>query len=356
MRTSRRIGSSFITTGAAVLISLLIAVVIIALTSESPLQALWGLLVGPLQSTRKIGLVVQTSIPVIFTGLAFSVMFQARQFNLAVDGIFYFSAAMAALFGIQLRMVGGLHPAVIIVLCAVIGALISILPAALSIRWNANIIVSSLMLNYVLQFGGLYLLRNVIRDSASGNMVSMVIGHTAKLPELFPRTGIHLGAVLAAVAIVVCYLFVYKTRQGYEVRMVGHNPAFCRYTGMNVTRVLLLAQLIGGGLAGMGGAVEIEGVYNRFEWLINPGYGWSGFIAATLAKNNPAFVPLAALFLSYLSVGSDVIVRTCGVPPDVIPTIRGIMIVLIASESFLSEWKHRRMVRQMNEAPGASGK
>lgn len=348
MKVSKKISTNFMVTGAAVVISLVLAILIIALTSDAPFEALKQLVLGPLQSSRKIGLVFQTAIPIIFTGLGLSLMFQSKQFNLSPDGIFYFTAAFASYIGIHFNLASFIHPAVGILVCGIIGALICSIPAILKIKWDSNVIVSSLMLNYILLYAGLYVLRNVVRDTDSGNMVSKRIAETAKLSDIIPATGIHSGLILAIIAVVVCYIFIYKTKWGYEIRMTGHNIDFAKYTGINIVKAILMAQLIGGFLSGVGGAVEMYGVYNRFEWLANPGYGWSGFIAATLAKNNPAYVPVAALFLSYLSVGSDIIVRTAGVSPDVIPTIRGIMIVLIASENFLSAWKHKRMVKQIS--------
>lgn len=345
MKDSWKTKTSIVVFAAAIGLSLLLAGVIIALTSESPLQAFAKLLTGPLSSKRRIGQVITSAIPSIFTGLGLSVMFQAGQFNLSADGILYFCASMAAFAGIRFTLPAGLHPLVGILLCGMIGAVICTLPGVLKEKWGANIIVSSLMLNYILLYAGLFVLRNVIRDTSSGNMVSEKMRETAQLPELIGKTGIHAGVIIAAAAVAAVWLFLYRTRPGYDIRMVGSNPAFAQYTGIPVLGTVLLAQLLGGFLAGMGGAVELYGGYTRFEWLSNPGYGWDGFMVAVLAANNPLGVPVAALFLSYLAVGSDMVVRSYNVPPDVIPTIRGIMIVLVAAQGFLSAWKHKQMLK-----------
>lgn len=329
----------------AVAISLLLAVAIIALTSDNPLGALNELLTGPLKNKRTISLVINSAVPAIFTGLGLSIMFQAQQFNLSPDGIFYFTGAMAAFFAIRLVLPTGIHPLVAILLCGLIGSVISVIPGVLKLKWNANIIVSSLMFNYILLYAGLFVLRNVIRDSSSGNMVSEKMSKTALLPTLFGRSGIHLGFFLALAATAACWIFLYKSKPGYEIRLTGNNPNYAKYTGISVTAAVLGAQLIGGFLAGAGGAIEVMGSYKRFEWLENPGYGWEGFIVATLAQNNPALVPFMAIFLAYLEVGSDIAVRSFGIPPDVIPTIRGIMIVLVAAQNFLSRWKHKQVIK-----------
>lgn len=346
MKTKTRLKKDLVVLAAVIGISLLCVAIVITLTSEAPLQALIGLVTGPVENSRKIGQVVTTAIPSIFTGLALSLMFQAGQFNLTPDGIFYFAASLAAYYGINLNLPAGVHPLVGVLLCGAAGALISVVPGILKIKWNANIIVSTLMFNYLLLYAGLFIMRNITRDTSSGNMVSQKIQPTAVLPEIIPKTGIHAGAILAVMAVVACWVFLYKTRRGYELRITGSNMAYAKYTGVSVLGTVIMVQLLGGFLSGVGGAVELYGSYNRFEWLSNPGYGWDGFIVATLAKHNPAFVPLAALFLSYLSVGSSIVVRTCGVPPDVIPTIRGVMIILVAAQNFMAGWKHRQTIKE----------
>jgi ABC-type uncharacterized transport system permease subunit len=354
MRSKLRFRTNALRFLAAAGASLLIAAVIIFFTSDEPLKALAVIITGPLQSGRKFGLVLLTAAPAIFTGLGMAVMFQTRRFNLSSDGVFYFCGAMAAYFGIEFVLPAGLHPAVGIALCGLIGAALCVLPGLLREKLGANIIVSSLMMNYILYYGGLFILRQVIRDTASGNMVSKKMSVTALLPELIPRTGIHVGVILAAAAAALCWVFLYRTRAGYEMRLTGSSEEFARYAGVNVVKTVLLAQLIGGFLAGAGSAVEIYGNYERFKWLTDPGCGWDGFIAAVLAGNNPAAVPAAALFLAWLSVGSDIAVRTCGVPPDVIPTIRGVLIILAAAQSFAPGFRRRRASREGPETEGCA--
>jgi ABC-type uncharacterized transport system permease subunit len=112
---------------------------------------------------------------------------------------------------------------------------------------------------------------------------------------------------------------------------------------------MLIAQFIGGFLAGIGGATELLGIYSRFEWAASPGYGWDGFIVATLSRYNPALVPVAAFFLAYLRVGADAMARYTDVPSEVIIMIQAIMIVLISAQGFLAFWKHKILLKGLKE-------
>ena len=342
----KRLNTSVVVTGAAIALSLLLAFVLVALTSPHPFEAVKELLLGPLESRRKIGLVVTTSLPSVFTGLSFCIMFQAGKFNLSPDGIFYVAAAAAAAFGIRVGLPAGIHPLAGIAICGLLGGMLCLIPALLDIKFKANLIVSSLMYNYILFYLGMFVLAEVIRDQATGNMVSTKMRETARFGTVIPKTGIHWGALIAVAAIIWTWYFLYHSKKGYELRLCGDNPRFTAYAGIPVVSTVLLAQFAGGLLAGMGGAVEMYGMYDRFQWITNPGYGWQGFVVAVLAKNNPVYVPLAALFLGYLSVGSDIIVQRCAVPPDAIPAIRAVMIILIGAQGFMGTWKHKQLLKE----------
>ncbi len=99
-------------------------------------------------------------------------------------------------------------------------------------------------------------------------------------------------------------------------------------------------------IAGMGGAVEVLGLYRRFTWQMLPGYGWTGVIVAILARNNPLYVPLAAFFLAYLRIGADIMSRQTDVQNEFVAIIQGVIIILVAAEAFLSQRRHKLVVKE----------
>ena len=124
------------------------------------------------------------------------------------------------------------------------------------------------------------------------------------------------------------------------------NIEFARYSGINTDWTIVMSQVLGGFLVGMGGAIELLGMYRRFEWQTLPGYGWTGIIVAILARNNPFYVPLAALFLAYMRIGSDIMSRFTDMPNEFVAIIQGIIIILISASSFLSKQRHKMIVRE----------
>ena len=339
-----------IRTAAVIVIALIIAFLIISLVSEHPVKTIGIFLLEPLSTKGHIGNVIEMAIPLMFTGLAVSLLFRANMFNLGAEGIFYFSGIVATVLAIHLSLNSWLHPIVAILAGSIVGALLSAIPGILKAKWNANELVTSLMFNNILFGVGLYLLNYHLRDAKAFANVSFKFEKTAQLSKLFTGTRIHTGLIIVLVLIVLAHLFLYRTKWGYELRMTGVNREFARYSGMKTAKVIILVHLIAGFIAGMGGSVEVLGMYSRFQWTSLPGYGLDGALVAMLAKNNPLSVIGSALFLAYIRIGADLMARLSDVPSEMISIIQAVIILLISAEQFLKFWKNRMLLKEAKEA------
>ncbi len=337
-------------TAVSLLIALLAAYLIIFLVSGTPLEAVKIFTLGPFDSPRHIGNIVEAAIPLIFSGLAMSVVFQASLFNLGAEGIYYIAGAQVSILAIFVPMPAGIHPLVIILAGAVIGAVVMAIPGVLKARLGASELVTSLMLNNILLGIGLWLLTNFLRDPTTGSQISFKFAKTAQLPKLIAGTRIHAGLIIALVCVVLTYLFLYRTKWGYEIRMTGLNPDFVRYSGINTAKVIILAHVVSGILAGMGGAVETIGLHQRFEWTALPGYGFDGAMIAMLAGNNPFGVVGAALFVAYLRVGADMVARLSDVPTEMVAILQALIILLVSAERFLHKYRQRWIEKGVKHA------
>ncbi|MNO15847.1 D-allose transporter subunit [compost metagenome] len=337
-------------TAAVIVIALIIAFLIISLVSDQPVKTIGIFLLEPLSTKGHIGNVIEMAIPLMFTGLAVSLLFRANMFNLGAEGIFYFSGVVASVLAIHLSLGGWLHPLVAIAAGSIVGALLSAIPGILKAKWNANELVTSLMFNNILFGVGLYLLNYHLRDAKAFANVSFKFEKTAQLSKIFSGTRIHTGLIIVLVLIVLAHLFLYRTKWGYELRMTGANRDFARYSGMKTAKVIILVHLIAGFIAGMGGSVEVLGMYSRFQWTSLPGYGLDGALVAMLAKNNPLSVIASALFLAYIRIGADLMARLSDVPSEMISIIQAVIILLISAEQFLKFWKNRMLLKEAKEA------
>ena len=339
---------------AAILLALAVAAVFIFISSDEPLTALKYLLLGPVVSFKATGNVFNTTsfltilaamIPTIFSGLAVCVMFSANQFNLGGEGAIMLGGFVGALLGIYLKMNTGLHQVVCVLGGALAGGLIMLIPAILKVKLGASEMVTSLMMNYVVMFVILHFLNFVFADRSKGATQTFPFQETAKIPEIIANgTKLTWGFVVALIFVVIIALFMYRTKWGYAIRMIGINQSFAQYSGMQVGTVIILSQVIGGMLSGMGGSIEVLGRFSTFLWRELPGYGWLGITIAILAKNNPIFVPFAAFFIAYLNKGCNLMATYSDVPSEMIDIIQAAIFLFFAAEQFLAKYRQRIVV------------
>ena len=337
MTKKRQILFSVIRGLLAILIALLVATLLIFLSADGDsfaekLAATGGalkqLLVGPLFRMGRSGTkfdfkrltdILASMIPIIFTGLSVCVMFSANQFNLG--------------------SAGGLAVAVMM-----------LLPALLKTKLDVSEMVCSLMLNYIVMYFIKYLMNTYLADKTKGQIQSYEFLETSKIAPLIDNgSKLSWGFVVAIACVVLIGLFIYNTRWGYTIRMIGINQAFAKYSGMKVATVIVLSQVLGGFLAGIGGGIEMLGRYPTFSWSSLPGYGWTGITIAILAGNNPWFVPFASFFMAYLTKGCELMATYANVPSQLIDIIQGVIFLFFAAEQFLSGYRQRLVVKTAQE-------
>lgn len=330
-------------------IAVALSVCIIFAISEDPLTAIYNLFLGPFQSKRHFFDVFASSVPLIFTGLALGLVFKSGNFSMIADACLYTGGVVTAALAIKTAMPAGLHPILIMLIAAAVGGLIGSIPALLKVYFHTNELVTSLMLNYVFFYFGIYTVTKYLADREAGTFASLKYQPTAALGALIPGTKFHVGYLVAILAVVLLYFLVFKTKFGYEIRISGSNPQFAKYSGINTSKVIILTQVIAGAVAGLGGAVEQMGMYQRFNWQDSPSYAWDGVIIAILSGNNPKMVPLAAFFLAYVRVGADLMSRRSDVQNELVSIIQAVLILFITAERFMAGWKQRQEAKKALE-------
>ncbi len=333
-------------TALSIIIALAISFIIIYFISEEPFRAINKMILGPLRSRRIFGNVIELMIPLIFTGVGVCIMFSASQFNLGAEGSFHIGGLVGAMAALWIPLPSFIHPLVAILLGGIAGAIFTFIPALLKIKTSSSELVSSLMLNYIALSFGNYILSYFLKDPKAGAPASYLIPNTARLSILINDTSIHTGLIIAILVTIFGYIFLYKSKTGYEIRVAGQNEQFARYSGINIVKVILISQLLGGFIAGIGGSVQLLGMYRRFSWIVLLGYGWDAVIVTTLAKKNPLYVPISAFFLAYIRIGADIMSRTTDVSPEIVSITQGVIIILIVAEQFLSKYRHKIITKE----------
>lgn len=350
---------------AAILIALGVATLLIFISAEGATfgaklaqtgSALRQLLIGPAFknngaiSTKNLSDVLAAMIPIIFTGLATCIMFSANQFNLGAEGGIMLGAFVSSLVAIYVPLPPVLLPVASVLIGGISVGIMMLIPAVLKAKLGVSEMVNSLMLNYVVMYLIKYLLNTFLADKSKGQIMTHQFLPQAAIPQLIDNgSKLSWGFVVALVFVVLCALFMYRTRWGYSTRMIGINEKFSMYSGMNVAGIVILSQVLGGLLAGFGGGIEMLGRYTAFNWTALPGYGWTGITVAILAGNNPIFVPFAAFFISYLNKGCSLMSTYSGVPAQLIDILQAVIFLFFAAKQFLARYRQKLVVKSTEE-------
>ena len=291
---------------------------------------------------RPISESLVTSIPYIFAGLAVALGFRAGLFNIGAEGQIFIGATFAAYVGYSFTNLPPIiHVTLAIIAGAIGGAAWGIIPGWLKAKTGAHEVINTIMMNYIAFRIVSWLLRGPMQRPGSGKPVSPVIEESAYLPQLFGSPlRIHAGFFLAIVVAIFVWWLLFKTTIGFELRTVGSNPNAAKYSGMSVSRNIIVAMGLSGALAGLAGANEVLGLNHYLAEAFSPGYGFDSIALALLGKSHPLGVVLAALLFGTLRGGATSMQSLAQVPIDIITMIQALVIVFIAAPEII-RWLYR---------------
>jgi len=340
----------------AILAALFLGGIVIALAGGDPIRSYAHIGRAAFGSWGVFSDTMVKAIPLILVGLACTVAFRMQLWNIGAEGQFFLGA-----FGASAVVLSGILPEdasrwvyIPLMMLAGIaaGALWGFIPGVLKARYNVNEVISTLMLNYIAIAWNNFFIFGVW--SEGGFQMSKTFPRNAWLPRLadyareFPALrGLttHLGLLFGLLAAVVVWYVLYRSRWGYEIRLIGDNPRAARYAGVDIRRNTVLVMMFSGALAGLAGMSEISGVVHRLQGAISPGYGFTGIIIAWLAKLNPfAVVLVSVLFGALILAGREI--QPSGIPK----MIQGIILVCLIASDFLLRYRIRIVRAQRQEA------
>lgn len=324
----------------AVLAALLICSLLVALSGTNVLDAYELLFLSTFQTSDDLLDTLVKASPLLFTGLAVAVAFRAKFWNIGAEGQLMFGACAAAFIGERQFLPAFALVPLMILGAAAAGAFAAVIPALLKVRLKVDDVVTTLLLNSIILYGVMALLEGPWKDPKSGYPNSPVIRPDAEYPILAGYS-LHLGVLLSLIAAIAVWWVMRRTTLGFSIRAVGENASASRYAGIPVGRVILIAALISGALAGLAGAGEIAGVRFRVTSDLSSGYGYAGIVVATLAELNPLGVIPAALFFAILFNGAGTMARTTGVPIYLADVIQGVALLSMVSLRLFAAYRFR---------------
>lgn len=273
--------------------------------------------------------VLVRATPLILTGLAVAIAFQAGVLNIGAEGQLLIGATCSVAVTLFLGPMLGRGVTIIALICgSAAGAGWAGIAAMLRRHFHVLEVISTIMLNFVAAYVISFLIRGPLQEPTHTYPQTQTIQAYSRLPIVLPDTRLHIGVLIAIFAGIAGWWILARTAVGFRVRVAGKNPLAALIAGrMDVDRVTQNAFLVSGALAGLAGAIEIHGVTFALYENLSPGYGYTAIAVALLAGLNPIWVIFSGLFFGALEVGANALQRDAGVPTTLVLVIEALIIL-----------------------------
>ncbi len=328
----------------ALILTIITMLAIFAAMGAPPVRAVATFLLSPLETQSGLAALAIRAAPLIMIGTGLAFCYRANVWNIGGDGQFTIGALCGA--DIALRLPDApfwwLYP--LILAAGTAGGMAwAGLVALLKLRFNANEILTSLMLVYIAQLILVWLVTGPWKDPMGfGFPQSAMFGAGATTPQ-FGKSGIHLGCILAPLLALLAWWVMSRTVLGFQLRVIGQAPRAARFAGFSNARLTWIALLVSGALSGLAGMFEITGPIGQLTTTITPGYGFTAVIAAFLGRLHPVGVVFAGLLLALSYLGGDAAQISLNIPNAVTGIFQGVLLFFLLGTDILILYRFRRV-------------
>ncbi len=340
----------------AVIAAFVVGGIIVLLIGDNPFVTFYHLIGNSFGSLNDIGYTLFIATPLIFTGLAVAVAFRCGLLNIGAEGQLYIAAFATAWVGIKfggtvVTIFGKQEdwswyslPSILLILVCVLTAVIAggvwgAIPGILKARFGSHEVINTIMLNFIgislvsyftqyyFKIPGDPILQTA--EIGAGAHIPRISQYIPGMPDFVPLSVAFLLAILMCVLV---YIFLWKTKWGYELRAVGENASAAEYGGISPKKQIIIAMTISGGLAGMVAIGEVLGYRYRYYDGFSDGWGFLGIAVALLGRNHPLGIFVAAIFFAVLKRGEIFVdIETKYVSKDLVEVLQAIIIIFVAS-------------------------
>ena len=346
----------------AILLSLIVGAVVIAALGKDPLAAYGNLLQGSglLPKLRYAGgksmltdffSFMNYWTPMIFAALGVAVALKAGLFNIGISGQMLAAGFVSSVLVGYSTLEAPIAKPLVVLISIVAGGIVGALIGWLKYQFNINEVVSSIMLNYIIQYVVAFMINTKYVDPVSRQSTN--VSDAARLTLMSVEIGgykydIPLGIILAIlVAFVIQFIFK-KTTFGYELKAVGSNRKAAQYAGINVGKNMIMAMLISGALAGLAGATYYLGYFSSMQPKVLAATGYDSIAVALLGNSNPIGIVFSSFLISVIGKGSTYMSSTAGLDAEIAAVITSLILLFSACGAFI-RFKIKRSKEKINE-------
>ena len=317
----------------AVILSLIAGAVFILCIGYNPLEIYSTIISGAFRSKMAIQATVKYAIPLTISSLGVTLAFRMRFWNIGAEGQIIVGAIFASYFA--LFHADWPHAVLVIVMLLagmIGGGLWGLIPAVFKVKFGTNETLFTLMLNYIALHIVSYLRDGPWRDPGAAGFSK--IARFNKNAALDKVLGVHFGWIIALILVVLVFIYLRRTKQGYEISVVGESQDTARYAGMNVRTIILRTMFLSGAVCGLCGMVQATGSDVTLTTSVAGGVGFTAIIVAWLAQLNPIMILVVSTLFSVLEKGSGVVQSSFGLSVDCADVLQGIILFFILGCEF----------------------
>lgn len=314
----------------AVLVAFIAAGIFIAAMGFDVLQAYETILFTSFRTPNGFIQTLLKFVPLVLQALAFTVPLAAGKFNIGGEGQMIVGATGATAVGILLADL----PLPILLPVAMLagiffGAVWGLVPGWLLHRFGISEILTTVLFNFI-SFSLIdYVATEIWRDPMAGHPTTIPIGEGAWMPMLVSNPPLHSGIILAVLVAVGIYVYTNRSSGGYELIATGANPRASKIFGIDVSKMAVLSLVIGGALAGLSGAIEVQGYQHRLIFGLQHNFLVLGLIIGLISKGNNIAVPFVAFFIAVLEVGASAMQRTMMIPVEMVFIVEALVLLFV---------------------------
>jgi general nucleoside transport system permease protein len=337
--------------------AILAAIVVVELTDGSPMAVVRAVHAGSFETWPAVGQTLDQAAPLALVALGTVVTNRAGLVNIGQEGQVLVGGLAGVAVGLHVDGPRAVVVPLVLLAAAAGGALWAGVAAALRYGRRVNEVISTLLLIYVAyqlvtwMVTREYLLRESRAAAGQSNDQTSRLTERAQLPHFgrFDELNVNLGIVIAVVVVAVGGFLLARSRFGFRLRVLGHNPAAAQRAGVSTTRTGTAALLIGGALAGFAGGILLTGTVFRVSSGFANNFGWQGLLVALIARNRPGAVLVVALFFGALR-NSTLALAASGTPRDIVDVVQALLVLGAILPPVYLTVRERRLRRQLATA------
>ena len=303
----------------------------------NPFSVYGTMVAGSVGSASNLRETIKIAIPLCISALGVALAFKMRFWNIGAEGQISVGAIAASFFALTfpdwpqapLLLAMGLAG-------FIAGGLWGLVPAYFKARFNTNETLFTLMMNYIAIFIIQLMREGPWRDPKSGFPKVPMFEKSARVPQVF---GVHAGWIVALVLVVLVYIYLTRTKQGYELTVVGENENTARYAGMNVKKIILRTMFLSAGIAGLAGMLQASGADRTLTETVAGGVGFTAITVSWLSQLNPLAILIVSALFGCLEKGSGTIRSIYNISPSTSQVFQGIILFFVLGAEFFINYK-----------------